>query len=283
MKLPFLLAKRFVAGEAFDQAVPKVKELNSKGIAVTLDLLGENVKSRKIADETTSEYIDLLKGIADIGVNSSISIKLTMMGMDIDRNYTRDNLFSLLEVARANDNFVRIDMEGSAYTGQTIEIFKEAHQEFGKHVGIVIQAYLHRTKNDIAELADMGCDVRLCKGAYNEPERLAIQKMPVIRASYKEYAEVLMNKTPYPRIATHDDQLINWVKDYTSNKGIEKSRFEYQMLYGLRQDTCEQLAGDGYNVRVYVPYGTMWVPYFTRRLKERKENVFFVLSNLFKK
>ena len=107
--------------------------------------------------------------------------------------------------------------------------------------------------------------------------------MPVIRASYKEYAEVLMNKTPYPRIATHDDQLINWVKDYTSNKGIENSRFEYQMLYGLRQDTCEQLADDGYNVRVYVPYGTMWVPYFTRRLKERKENVFFVLSNLFKK
>lgn len=283
MKLPFALAKRFVAGEAFGQAVPKVKELNDKGIAVTLDLLGENVKSRKVADDTREEYIDLIKGISDLGINSSISIKLTMMGLDIDPKYTRDNLFALLEVARQNDSFVRIDMEGSDYTQQTVDIFKEAHNEFGKHVGIVIQAYLHRTKQDIADLADMGADVRLCKGAYSEPERIAIQKMPAIREAYKDHAKVLFAKTPFPRMATHDDQLIEWVKEYTESNGIGKSRFEFQMLYGLRQDTCEQMAADGYNVRVYVPYGTMWVPYFTRRLKERKENVFFVLSNLFKK
>jgi proline dehydrogenase len=283
MKLPFALAKRFVAGEAFEQAVSKVKDLNDKGIAVTLDLLGENVTERKVADETREEYKELIKGISDLGLNSSISIKLTMMGLDIDRNYTRDNLFSLLDVAKEHNSFVRIDMEGTDYTQETVDIFKEAQKVYGSHVGIVIQAYLHRSKQDISDLAAVGADVRLCKGAYSEPERLAIQKMPQIREAYKEYAKVLLEKTPFPRMATHDDQIIEWVKSYISDQGIDKSRFEFQMLYGLRQDTCEQMVKDGYNVRVYVPYGTMWVPYFTRRLKERKENVFFVLSNLFKK
>ncbi len=283
MKLPFALAKRFVAGEAFEQAVSKVKDLNDKGIAVTLDLLGENVTEKKVADDTREEYKDLIKGISDLGLNSSISIKLTMMGLDIDRNYTRDNLFSLLDVAKEHNSFVRIDMEGTDYTQETVDIFKEAQKVYGSSVGIVIQAYLHRSKGDIDDLASVGADVRLCKGAYSEPERLAIQKMPQIRDAYKEYAKVLLAKTPYPRMATHDDQLIDFIKSYVAEQGLDKSRFEFQMLYGLRQDTCEQMVKDGYNVRVYVPYGTMWVPYFTRRLKERKENVFFVLSNLFKK
>lgn len=283
MKLPFILARRFVAGEAFDETVPKIKELNSKGIAITLDLLGENVRNRKVADQTREEYIDLVKGISDLGLNSSISIKLTMMGLDIDSSYAKDNLFSLLEVAQKEKIFVRIDMEGTDYTQSTIDLFKAAHDEFGRNVGVVIQAYLHRTKEDIADLADKGCDIRLCKGAYKEPERLALQSMPSIREAYKDYAATLFEKTPYPRIATHDDELIDWTKTYTSDNNIGKSRFEFQMLYGLRLDTCEQLVSDGYNVRVYVPYGTMWVPYFTRRLRERKENVFFVLSTMFKK
>lgn len=283
MKLPFILAKRFVAGEAFDEAVPKIKELNEKGITATLDLLGENVKSRKVADQTREEYIDLVKGISDLGLKSSISIKLTMMGLDIDTNYCRDNLFSLLEVAQKENIFVRLDMEGTDYTQKTIDMFSDAHNEFGRSVGVVIQAYLHRTKQDIQNLSERGCDIRLCKGAYKEPERLAIQSMPAIRDAYKEYAAVLLEKTPYPRIATHDDQLIDWTKSYTESNNIGKSRFEFQMLYGLRLDTCEQLVRDGYNVRVYVPYGTMWVPYFTRRLRERKENIFFVVSTMFKK
>lgn len=283
MKLPFILAKRFVAGEAFDEAVPKIKELNEKGITATLDLLGENVKSRKVADQTREEYIDLVKGISDLGLKSSISIKLTMMGLDIDTNYCRDNLFSLLEVATKENIFVRIDMEGTDYTQKTIDMFSDAHNEFGRNVGVVIQAYLHRTKRDIQVLSERGCDIRLCKGAYKEPERLAIQSMPAIREAYKEYAAVLMEKTPYPRIATHDDQLIDWTKSYIESNKIGKSRFEFQMLYGLRLDTCEKLVQDGYNVRVYVPYGTMWVPYFTRRLRERKENIFFVVSTMFKK
>ena len=283
MKLPFVLAKRFVAGETFADAIPKVEQLNEKGVTVTLDLLGENVKDRQTADETVDSYIELLKGIEEAGLDSTISIKLTMMGLDIDHSYCRDNLFKLLDVARETDQFVRIDMEGSDYTQITIDLFKEAFQKYGKHVGIVIQAYLHRTKEDIADLAEIGADVRLCKGAYNESERVALQNMDAIRSAYKEYAKVLLEQTPYPRIATHDDELVDWVKKYTTEQNIGPSRFEFQMLYGLRQDTMEAFAANGYNSRIYVPYGTMWFPYFKRRLMERKENIWFVLSTLFKK
>ena len=283
MKLPFVLAKRFVAGESFEQAEPKVKELNKKDIKITLDLLGENVEDRQTADETVDNYIKLLNDIDESELDSTISIKLTMMGLDIDRDYCKKNLFKLLDVARENDQFVRIDMEGSDYTQMTIDLFKEAFQEYGKHVGIVIQAYLHRTKKDIDELAEMGADVRLCKGAYSEPKDIALQKMDDIREAFKEYAKVLLDKTPYPRIATHDDELINWTKEYTRQNDIGKSRFEFQMLYGLRQETMEEFAATGYNARIYVPFGTMWFPYFKRRLMERKENIWFVLSTLFQK
>lgn len=283
MKLPFALAKRFVAGETLQQAIPKVEHLNQKNIKLTLDLLGENVDDRKTADQTVENYIQLLRGISEYGLDSTISIKLTMMGLDIDHNYCRDNLFKLLDVARENDQFVRIDMEGSDYTQVTIDLFKEAFKHYGKHVGIVIQAYLHRTKEDIPELAEMGADIRLCKGAYSEPERIALQNMPAIRDAYKEYAAVLFDKTTYPRIATHDDELINWAKEYTSSNSIGKPRFEFQMLYGLREETMVELTKSGYNTRIYVPYGTMWFPYFKRRLMERKENIWFVLSTMFKK
>lgn len=283
MKLPFVLAKRFVAGESLDKAVPKVKDINAKGIHVTLDLLGENVKDRATADDTVATYIDLLKGIGDAGLDSTISIKLTMLGLDIDYDYCRGNLFKLLDATKEQDQFVRIDMEGSDYTQLTIDLFKEAFEKYGKHVGIVIQAYLHRTKQDIPELAEMGADVRICKGAYNEPKEIAIQDMPEIREAYKEYAGILMQKTSYPRIATHDDELINWAKNYAKEHDIDPSGFEFQMLYGLRQDTMEEMTDAGYQARIYVPYGTMWFPYFKRRLLERKENIWFVLSTMFKK
>ncbi len=282
MKLPFILAKRFVAGETLDKAIPKIEELNKKNLKITLDLLGENVKDRETADRTVQEYIELLRNIEKEGLDSTISIKLTMLGLDIDRDYCRQNLFKLLDVAREEDQFVRIDMEGSDYTQLTIDLFKEAFREYGKHVGIVIQAYLHRTKKDIPELAELGADIRLCKGAYNEPRDLAIQKMSDIREAFKDYAKILFEKTSYPRIATHDDEIVNWVRSYTAENGIDKSRFEFQMLFGLRQETMEELTALGYNTRIYVPYGTMWFPYFKRRLTERKENIWFVLSTLFK-
>lgn len=283
MRLPFVLAKRFVAGETFESAIPKINALNEKGIKVTLDLLGENVKKKTTADETVLEYVKLLNDINDAGLKSTISIKLTMLGLDIDEEYCRENLYRLLDEARRLDSFVRIDMEGSDYTQKTIDIFKGAFKVYGKHVGIVIQAYLHRTKNDIADLAALNADVRLCKGAYSETERVALQNMPAIREAFKDYARLLLENTTYPRIATHDDELVEWVKQYTGEQKIGKARFEFQMLYGLREDTMEQLVREGYNARVYVPYGTMWFPYFKRRLLERKENIFFVVSTMFKK
>ena len=282
MKLPFVLAKKFVAGESFSEAKPKVKILNDNQIKVTLDLLGENVSDKETTDLTVQSYIDLIDEIHDAGLDSSISIKLTMLGLDIDLSYCKENLFRLLEVARRNKQFVRIDMEGSDYTDVTIQLFKEAFSEFGEHVGIVIQAYLHRTKYDIKELAGIGADIRLCKGAYKETAEIATQDMNIIRAKFKEYAKILFEKTNYPRIATHDANLINWVKNYTQENGIDKERFEFQMLYGLRQETMEGFVRDGYNARVYVPYGTMWFPYYKRRLMERKENVWFILSTIFK-
>lgn len=283
MKLPFALARRFVAGETFDQTIPKIKALNEKNIKVTLDLLGENVTKKNTADETTEIYIQLLNDIQTAGLKSTISIKLTMLGLDIHRDYCKQNLYKLLDEAQKLDSFVRIDMEGSDYTEITIDIFKEAFQKYGRHVGIVIQAYLHRSKQDITDLAEIGADIRLCKGAYSEPASVALQNMDEIRSAFKEYAEILLKKTDYPRIATHDDELVNWVKDYTAEQNLDKSRFEFQMLYGLREETMKELAASGYNARVYVPYGTMWFPYFKRRLLERKENIFFVLSTMFKK
>ena len=283
MKLPFALAKRFVAGEEFGPAKPKVEQLNKKGIAVTLDLLGENVSDRAVAEQTTQDYLQLLQEIHDSGLNSSISIKLTMLGLDIDEEFCLSNLMLLMEKAEELNQFVRIDMEGSDYTQITIDLFKKAHAKYKGHVGIVIQAMMKRSAQDIPELAALDADVRLCKGAYKEPASVALQNMSEIRKAYKEYAKILLEKTSSCRIATHDSKLVEWVKYYTTKEEIDRSKFEFQMLYGLRENTMEQLTREGYRTRVYVPYGTMWFPYFKRRLMERKENVFFVATTLFKK
>lgn len=283
MKLPFILAKRFVAGESFTESIPDAKKLNNKDLKLTLDLLGENVSDRQKATDTVDAYIRLLEGIKEHGLISSISIKLTMMGLDIDHDFTRENLFRLMDVAKEHDQFVRIDMEGSDNTQITLDIFKEAFQKYGKHVGTVIQSMLHRSIDDIKELADMGADIRLVKGAYGEPSNIALQNMPAIREAFKECAKILLEKTPFPRFGTHDDELIDWIKEYTQENNIPKERFEIQMLYGLREDTMIQLTEEGYPARVYVPFGTDWFPYFRRRLMERKENIWFILSTMFKK
>lgn len=283
MKLPFALARRFVAAETFEETIPKIKAINSKNIRVTLDLLGENVKEKTTADETVDIYIELLESIHNAGLSSTISVKLTMMGLDIDEEYCKKNLFRLLEKSKELNSFVRIDMEGSDYTQVTIDLFRQAHEKYNGYVGIVLQAYLHRTRQDVNELAEIGADVRLCKGAYKEPASIALQNMGDIREAFKEYAKVLLDKTPFPRMATHDDELIDWLKSYTLEQKIGKERFEFQMLFGLREETMEEFVQNGYKARVYVPYGTMWFPYFKRRLMERKENVLFVLTNLFKK
>jgi proline dehydrogenase len=283
MKLPFIFAKRFVAGESFTESIPKAKELNNKDLKLTLDLLGENVTDRRAASETVDSYIRLLNGINEHNLDSSISIKITMMGLDIDLDFCRENLFRLLDVAQKHDQFVRIDMEGSDYTQLTLDLFQEAFEKYGNHVGTVIQSMLLRSKNDIAELSAMGADIRLVKGAYKEPEKIALQDMADIREAFKEQAKVLLENTSFPRFGTHDDELINFVKAYASEQNISKESFEFQMLYGLREETMVELTEEGYSTRIYVPFGSDWLPYFSRRLAERKENIWFVLSTMFKK
>lgn len=283
MKLPFVLASRFVAGETLKEALPKVLELNRKNLHVTLDLLGEYVSDRKIAEANGRTYVELVKQLgATPGIDCNISIKLSMIGQKIDRGFCMAHLYPLLEAAKTHNLFVRLDMEGSDITQSTLDIFEEVYPKYSDHVGVVLQAYLHRTAEDIARMCALNARVRLCKGAYKEPASLAYQDMPTIRDKYLEYMAELITKARYPGIATHDDILIDQTKRFASENNIRKDRFEFQMLYGIRPDTQEAL-GNVYNMRVYVPYGTEWVPYFTRRLRERKENIWFVLSNLLRR
>ncbi len=277
----FPLAKRFVSGHTIDEAIAAVRRLNDQGITATLDVLGENVTERKTAEAAVSSYLQTLDAIGQSNIRANVSLKLTQMGLDIDRDFCLANLVRICERAAALSCFVRIDMEGSNYTQKTLELFYDLFRKH-KNVGIVIQAYLHRSLKDIQQLIDLGARVRLCKGAYQEPPTLALQEMPEIRQNFKQLAEALLLKGDYPAIATHDDELIAWVKSFATTNGIGREKFEFQMLYGVRPDTQRKLAAEGYNMRVYVPYGTHWLPYFYRRLRERKENVYFVLKHLFR-
>lgn len=282
MKFLTRLAKSFVAGETVDEAMKAVKKLNEKGIMATLDVLGESVKERAQSDKAVSSYLGLLDAIPRAGVKSHVSLKLTQMGLDIDDEYCFENMVKILSRAAEHDNFVRFDMEGSALTQRTLNIFYRIRERFG-NAGIAIQAYLFRSEKDIEELNRRKAKVRLCKGAYKEPKEVAIQKMKGIRENFLKLETMLFEKGVYPAIATHDDKLIQATKDYVARHNISRDDFEFQLLYGIRTKTQERLAEEGYRVRVYVPFGTHWFPYFYRRLRERKENVFFVLKNLFKK
>lgn len=285
MKLPFVLASRFVAGETLEAALPAVDQLNQKGLHVALDLLGEHVHDRAVAERARDAYIDLTHTLADRtpgSLRNRISIKLSMMGQMIDESFCLDNLRALLDVAVERDIFVRLDMEGSDLTQSTLDMFEIVYPEYPNHVGPVLQAMLKRTDEDIDRMCELGASVRLCKGAYGESSSIAYQNMDVIRARFIDYAERLIDYTSYSGIATHDDQLIHAVKSYAAENDISPDDYEFQMLYGLRPETQEKMARDGYNMMVYVPYGTEWLPYFYRRLRERKENVFFVLRNLFR-
>ena len=206
-----------------------------------------------------------------------------MLGQKIDAGFCRDNLFQLLEVARESDTFIRLDMEGSDVTDSTISLFESALPDFRDNVGIVLQAYLKRTRDDIAHMCELNARVRLCKGAYKEPASIAFQDMSSIRDRFSEYMETLLTSAPYPAIATHDDILINTTKEYVRANQIPSADFEFQMLFGMRPETQLAIADDGLNMRIYVPFGNMWVPYFSRRLRERKENVYFVLKNLIRR
>lgn len=284
MKLPFVLARRFVAGVTLEQALPAVRQLNRQGLHATVDLLGEYVHDRDVALSAREAYIDLIRTISREqqrdGLDANISIKLSTLGQKIDYDFCIDNLRRLLDNAKDHNIFVRLDMEGSDITDSTLSMFEAVYPQYPDHVGPVLQAYLHRTERDVQRIIELKARVRLCKGAYKEPPDIAYQDMPTIRARYIEYAKLLLEHGRYPGIATHDDLIIQAVKQFAAQREIGADRFEFQMLYGIRPQTQVQTAREGYNMRVYVPYGTQWLPYFTRRLRERKENVWFVLRNL---
>jgi proline dehydrogenase len=284
MKLPFFLARRFVAAETLEDTLPVVRRLHGQGLRVTLDHLGEHISDRRLAEQARDGYLDLVRTLGEAGgaLDRNISIKLSMLGQQIDEAFCEDNLHLLLTSARDQDVFVRIDMEGSAVTASTLEVFEKVFAVYPLHVGIVLQAYLKRTREDVERMCELNARVRLCKGAYREPASVAHQRMDTIREHFAEYMETLVTRGNYPGIATHDDILIKRTKAFVAERGIGNDRFEFQMLYGIRPDTQVALASSGYNMRVYVPYGRMWVPYFSRRLRERKENIFFVLRNLFR-
>ena len=279
MKALTFLARRFVAGETAEKAVEAGIALKKRGITATFDLLGEDVLDREAAMRSAEANKVLLRLIPD-GVERNVSIKLTTMGLAISDDFCLEQTAGVLDAARAVGGFVRIDMEGSSYTQATIDAFHTLRQRFD-NVGIVLQAYLRRTEDDVKEAVRRGDRVRICKGAYKEPPEIAFTKMDDIRESYRRCAHLLLDKGNYPAIATHDESLVGDVLDWTRANGVGPGRFEFQMLYGLRPKRWDELVRDGFNVRIYVPYGTHWFPYFYRRLRERKENVFFVLRSLF--
>ena len=277
----FFLAKRFVPGETIDAAIRTVRRLNESGMSASLDFLGEDVLERDAAVKTRDTYLRILDAIADSDVDSNVSLKLTAMGLLIDEDFALQNLLRVLEHARHNsDSFVRIDMEGSSVVDATLRVFEQAFA-LHKNVGIVLQAYLKRTPEDVERAVAEGARVRLCKGAYNEPAEIAYKDMPKIREQYLQLARELMTRGKYPGIATHDRRLIAAVKAIAKDAGIPPERYEFQMLYGCRPHVQRELVAQGYRLRVYVPFGTHWAGYFYRRVLERRENAIFALSSVF--
>lgn len=275
-----IVAKRFIAGERIEDAVEVVARLNSEGLKATLDVLGENVKDDAEALKAADQYIEVIERIASSGIDSNVSLKLTQMGLDIGDDFCLANVSRILERADLHGNFVRIDMEGSPYTQRTLDLFRKLRKAH-RNVGVVIQAYLKRSEKDVRELNAEGARVRLCKGAYKEPPSIAFKRKEGTNANFLKLMRLLLTGGTYPAIATHDRAIIEATLAFAREKGIPREGFEFQMLYGIGRKRQAELVRDGYTVRVYIPFGTHWLPYFARRLRERKENVLFVLKHLF--
>lgn len=280
MGIPFY-AKRFVAGTDLEQSLSVVKDLNEKQICVTLDVLGENIKEKKEALKFTADYEALLDRVAELKLDCYASVKLTMLGLDIDPEFCYENLARILKKADAHGSRIAMDMEGSDYTERTLAIYERAAREY-KSPEIVLQAYLHRTTTDIERVLRANGRLRLCKGAYKESQQVAFQKMPDIVENYKKLISKLLLSGKRVCIATHDDSVIEHCVQFVQENKIPQDRYEFQMLYGMREKTWHKIRAQGHNMTIYVPYGEQWQAYYMRRLAERKENVFFVLKNLFR-
>jgi len=286
-RLARAVALHFVAGETQEQALETVRQLNDKGMQVTLDVLGESITDAAQATAMKDAYLGLLDAICAADLQAGVSLKLTALGLDIDEALCHENMRQILGKARDCGLYVTIDMEDHPYTQKTLDLFHMLRGVDGfDNVRTVIQAYLFRSDDDIAALADEGAGIRLCKGAYKEPASVAHPKKADVDAAYLRQMKTLLDAAHegrgYPGIATHDETIIEEAKRYTAQQGIAPAAYEFQMLYGVRSGLQQQLAAAGYGMRVYVPFGTQWYPYFMRRLAERPANVWFFVSNLFK-
>jgi proline dehydrogenase len=275
-------ARRFIAGERIEEAIACARRLQARGMLLTLDYLGESVRTTEEATAATREYLRLIDVIVAAGIERNISLKLTQLGIDIDRATAVDNLRRILAPAQTHGFFVRIDMEDSTYTQVTLDVFETLWQQGYRNVGVALQACLYRTEKDVERMNELGARVRLVKGAYKEPATVAHQKKADVDAAFVSQMRLLLDHGEYPAIATHDPAMIDATTAYATENNLSSDRYEFQMLYGIRRDLQRSLAGNGFRMRIYVPFGRQWFPYFMRRLGERPANVGFVLKSLLK-
>jgi proline dehydrogenase len=274
-------ARRFIAGESVEDAIAAVRAIQAQGLHATLDYLGESVTSLAAAETATREYLKLIDAIDRAGVERNLSLKLTQLGLDVDRAICVDNLRRILTAGSQCGFFVRIDMESSAYTDATLDIFETVWKLGHQNVGVVLQSSLYRSEKDFERVNALGVRIRLVKGAYREPKNIACQLKADVDAAYLRLARRLLIEGTYPAIATHDDDILKEVKRLAAEHQVRPDAFEFQMLYGIRRDLQNALRDEGYRMRVYVPFGKEWFPYFMRRLGERPANVAFVIRSLF--
>jgi proline dehydrogenase len=280
-RLAHRFALRFVAGETIEEAVSAAAELAAKDITSSLDLLGESVTVESEAIAARDQYLTMLDRMAAAGEDVNVSVKLTQMGLDISEDLCQANMVRILEKAKQLGGFVRLDMEGSAYTQRTLDFFTgRLFGPYGAHCGVVIQSALRRSEGDINDLIALKARVRLCKGAYLEPPDIAFPDKKDVDRHYVQLMERLLLQGNYPGIATHDERILGHARRFASREGIGSDRFEFQMLYGVRRDLQTRLRRQGFNMRVYIPFGTQWYPYLMRRLAERPANIAFILGNL---
>lgn len=276
-------ANRFVAGETVDTALAAVARLNARGITASLDLLGESVHNEAEAHAAGHAYVSMLDRIHEQKADANVSVKLTAMGLDVSEDLCVSIMQKILQRAREYQTFVRIDMESSEYTQRTLDLFEQRlYPAYREHVGIVLQSYLFRTFADVQRANLVKARVRLCKGAYKEPEAVAYPDKKDVDSNYVRSMHELMLKGNYPGIATHDEAIIREAKRFAKENQIPPNRFEFQMLFGVRRDLQDKLVREGYRMRVYVPFGTQWYPYLMRRLAERPANVAFLTGSVFK-
>ncbi len=274
-------AWRFVAGETVDDAIRAARDLQTKGIGSTMDLLGENTGSEEDAARATEEIVGLLDRVHAANIDCNASVKLTQLGLDLGEDLCRRNLERIVRHAASLGGFIRVDMEESSYTQRTLDIVRNVHAVSG-NLGTVIQAYLYRSEQDVRDLIESGVRIRLCKGAYLEPVSVAFKKKRDTDANFVKLMKLLLASGQCHAVATHDEAMVNATTRFVRENKIPQDRFEFQMLYGIRRDLQQRLAREGYRVRVYIPYGTRWYPYFMRRLAERPANVSFIVRNLFR-